>query len=90
MGPDRIYLQWQREYHEETTWCVDQIDDDDIEYIRVDIADRRLALLREIADWYSATANAGFRYLPLDIVERLEDELADAADGCELDAECNG
>ena len=39
------------------------------------IASRRLTLLRDIATWYSDTANAHFRYLPIELVERLEKEL---------------
>lgn len=37
-APEKIWLQWEGEYHEETTWCVDQIEEDDVEYIRLDIA----------------------------------------------------
>ena len=42
-----------------------------------DKADRRLALLKDIAAWYRDTANAHYRYLPLDLLDRLEKELAD-------------
>lgn len=40
--PERIYLQWFDEYGEsadEVTWCEDQIQDDDVAYIRLDIAE---------------------------------------------------
>ncbi len=36
---------------------------------------QRLVLLRDLAAWYSDTANAHFRYLPIGLVERLEEEL---------------
>ena len=36
-APEIIYLQWRGgEYEEDNTWCWDQINDDDIEYIRAD------------------------------------------------------
>ena len=47
-APEIIYLQWTGEVgHEDNTWCSDEISEDDIEYIKKDIADGRLELLRE-------------------------------------------
>lgn len=50
-APERIYLQVEdfdeTEFDYETTWCDDKINDDDIEYIRSDTAERQK---REIAD----------------------------------------
>ena len=34
--PERIWLQWVEPYHNENTFCEDQINEDDIEYIRAD------------------------------------------------------
>jgi hypothetical protein len=42
-APEKIYLQDDDGYHEEsgvwgdTTWCTDQIDDTDVEYVRADL-----------------------------------------------------
>ena len=38
-------------------------------------SDRRLELLKDLAIWYSDTANVHFRYLTIELVERLEKEL---------------
>lgn len=53
--PEVIYLQWIPEktwYDDTVTWCEDQINDDDVKYIRADVAESadtgRLGLLREI------------------------------------------
>ena len=43
-----------------------------------DDADRRRELIRDLAAWYSDTANVSYRFLPIEMVERLEEELADA------------
>ena len=49
-APDKIYLQWDDgegdEDYNEITWCIDQIDDTDVEYSRVTLAE--LAALRHI------------------------------------------
>ena len=37
-APKTIYLQWDGREGDDATWCVDQINDDDIMYIRADIA----------------------------------------------------
>ena len=75
-APDVIYLQWIPGYprvdaDDEVTWCQDQINDDDIGYVREDIAASRLELLREAKDaiehgYYSRT-----------LIERIEKELGD-------------
>ena len=40
--PERIWLQSEMEgFNVETTWCIDQINDDDAEYIRVDLSDKQ-------------------------------------------------
>ena len=49
-APEKIYLQWADEEsdedYNEITWCVDQIDDTDVEYSRVTLAE--LAALRRV------------------------------------------
>ena len=47
-APDKIYLQWADEDYDEITWCVDQIDDTDVEYSRVTLEE--LAALRRVAE----------------------------------------
>ena len=47
-APDKIYLQWADEDYDEITWCVDQIDDTDVEYSRITLAE--LAALRRVAE----------------------------------------
>jgi hypothetical protein len=42
-APERIYLQWIEDdplpyLNESVTWCADKIEDDDIEYVRADVA----------------------------------------------------
>lgn len=37
-APQRIWLQWYG-WSEENTWCVDKINDEDVEYIRADAVD---------------------------------------------------
>ena len=46
-APELIYLQWAGTECE-STWCSDQINDEDIEYVKKDTAAKRLELLREI------------------------------------------
>ena len=41
-GHPRIWLQW---HADDTTWCKDRQNDDDIEYIRADLAQPRRELL---------------------------------------------
>jgi len=43
-APVRIYLQWMPG-EGEVTWCVEEINEDDIEYTRKDIADKRIVEL---------------------------------------------
>ena len=45
-APEKIYLQWADEDYDEITWCVDQIDDTDIEYSRVTLEELK-ALRKE-------------------------------------------
>ena len=50
--PERIYLQWDGEV-EGTTWCLDQINDEDGVYVlesRAETAEQQLAEAREIMD----------------------------------------
>jgi hypothetical protein len=43
-APEVIYLQWFGNVpYGESTWCEDQTDDDDVEYIKKEIADKQLA-----------------------------------------------
>ncbi len=99
-APDVIYLQWIPGYpnkmaelleFDEVTWCFDEVNEDDIGYVREDIADRRLALLRRTRD---DARNHG--HCPSCCMEGTGFSLSDwkyqsyvHADGCELDAECN-
>jgi hypothetical protein len=47
-APKTIYLQWQDGGDTgEMTWCTELIMDDDVEYIRKDISDKRIATLTE-------------------------------------------
>ena len=51
-APDKIYLQItddEGEHSDEITWCVDKINDDDVEYIRVN-KQRVTKTLRKAAD----------------------------------------
>ena len=59
-APERIYLQWIPEGHpaaDEITWCIHEINDEDIKYTRTDIADKRIAELeaqiKEMNDIYT-------------------------------------
>ena len=50
-APEVIYLQWipekvWNELTDEVTWCVDQINDDDIEYIKKAESDRQAKAIR--------------------------------------------
>lgn len=48
-APEVIYLQWSGgEHDEDNTWCVDQTNDDDVEYIKKATADRRGRLLERL------------------------------------------
>ena len=59
-APDKIYLQWADEEsdedYNEITWCVDQIDDTDVEYSRVTLAE--LTALRRVAEAAEAYLHA--------------------------------
>ena len=71
-APEVIYLQWSDgENYEDNTWCQDQINDDDVEYIKKATTDRWLELLRDLAEWTSDT-------VPNKLEERLAKELEDA------------
>lgn len=52
--PERIYLQWlDPDSHEEAyevTWCVDQIDRTDPEYVRIDIYEKLLEAAKAMRD----------------------------------------
>ena len=50
-APDKIYLQWaddDDDDYREITWCVDQIEETDVEYCR--ITAEELAALRHVAE----------------------------------------
>jgi hypothetical protein len=69
-APERIYLQWIPEGHpaaeyDEITWCIHEINDEDIRYIRTDIADKRIAELNKRID----LLNAEYGYL---LSEKIE------------------
>ena len=64
-APETIYLQWIPEgnpYDDEITWCEDEIHEDDIEYTRKDIADKRIAEMEaeieygDLEDWVTQEA----------------------------------
>ena len=40
-----------------------------------DTADRRLELLREIGEWYRETCGGQYRFIPTELLEKLEKEL---------------
>lgn len=46
-APKKIFLQWDEGicdlYLNEVTWCVDQINPDDVEYVRKDVTDKLLS-----------------------------------------------
>lgn len=48
-APERIWLQWVEPHHAENTWCEDQINDHDIEYVRADLSTYAAGLLRDTA-----------------------------------------
>jgi hypothetical protein len=53
-APERIYLQWVEDeadkyMPEGVTWCQDQIEDGDVEYVRADKAAAELQELRTVA-----------------------------------------
>ena len=54
-APERIWLQDAGDFAgaraalEDVTWCADPVDDDDTGYVRADLHERALALLREAA-----------------------------------------
>ena len=74
-APETIYLQWIPEGHpadDEITWCVDEINENDTEYTRTDIAHPRIAemeseieeahesideLVHRIAEWEGYNAD---------------------------------
>ena len=49
-APKIIYLQWipDKGIFDEITWCEDEINSDDIEYIKKDIVTKQLELLEDI------------------------------------------
>lgn len=44
---ERLWLQWEGDGAGEVTWCQDAINEDDIEYVRADIAETELTATRE-------------------------------------------
>jgi hypothetical protein len=71
-APITIYLQWYDDDEpggEGITWCVDKIEDEDVEYIRIDIYE---ALQRENAELHTKLADArkGYDALMADSVGR--------------------
>ena len=78
-APDVVYLQWIPEktwYDDTVTWCEDQINDDDIEYVKVSTATRLRELLRRVLYLHS-----DFQSVPGITLEKLlkdiEKELGD-------------
>lgn len=55
IAPDRIYLQ--PHMAPEVTWCEDQTDETDVEYVRADIVDEDL--VERVADWINAVIGVG-------------------------------
>jgi hypothetical protein len=58
-----IYLQWSmRDYPDGMTWCIDQIEDDDIKYIRFDRHKRELTHLRRVNEELLAACKASIEW----------------------------
>ena len=77
-APEVIYLQWSDgENYEDNTWCQDQINDDDIEYIKKATATRRLELLRRCQIWIDKMSDELPGYAPLELLDELAKELAE-------------
>jgi len=81
-APETIYLQWTGPPgHEGITWCVDQINDDDVEYVKKAKADKRPELLMEvfelIDDQYGEGIKNGYWPTIAPLHKKLEKELAD-------------
>ena len=77
-APEVIYLQWaDGESYDDNTWCQDQINDDDIEYVKVSTATRRLELLMDI-DEKCAFCPCCMSHKISTVGEKVH------ADGCEL------
>ncbi len=56
--PDRIFLQWhETEFHEDTTWCVDEINDEDIAYIRLGVFNQITITLKETEEKLAEALN---------------------------------
>ena len=50
-APNRIWLQsWSDDPGVETTWCADRINDDDVEYVRVDIVHGMIEAVKAFKD----------------------------------------
>ena len=45
-APETIYLQWQDYEGEDVTWCVDKINETDVEYVRKDLYDDMVAMVK--------------------------------------------
>lgn len=85
-APEKIYLQWVgTEFDDESTWCTDQINDEDIEYVKAVLADRRLELLRRTKRYLYHRDECAVNYsdpvcdcrlskLLLELVEELGDD----------------
>ena len=88
-APEIIYLQWIPEktwYDDTVTWCEDEINDDDIEYIKASTATRLRGLLRRVEWIPDVNGRTKFDWCP--ICEQVRG-LGHAAD-CELAKEISG
>lgn len=76
-APDKIYLQWADEEsdedYNEITWCVDQIDETDVEYCR--ITSEELAALRKENELLRGGAQLG-PIVGAEVIRKQEVELA--------------
>ena len=44
-APNRIYLQWDSD---DVTWCIDQIEETDVEYVRADLGERNSEAMEKL------------------------------------------
>ena len=81
-APDKIYLQWaddDDDDYREITWCVDQIDDTDVEYCR--ITAEELAALHGLEESASVVIDGWkrFGFVSSADMDRLEKALQQCA-----------
>ena len=82
-APEKIWLQWFGvEHWGDSTWCQDETNDNDVGYVREDIADRLRGLLRRSESfllWFIEMEDIETDHIEgLDILmEELEEELGD-------------